>query len=90
MPGVYGWVDFQCREDNVNAFREFIKFREGVSQGIKGSQQCQQPAFTDRFHDQSVPLLVDDCFIALELELARDAQCLVAPIAKEAHVTFRS
>jgi len=67
-----------------------IDIGEGFRQGIQRGQQRQQPAMTDRLHDQPVTLLLDECFITFQLKLAGDAWCLVAPVAKEAHMAFRS
>jgi len=50
-----------------------IDIGKGFRQGLQRGQQCQESAFTNRLHDQSVPLLVDECFITFQLELARDA-----------------
>ena len=65
-----------------------IDIRERFIERGEGGEQCQQPAFSNRFHDQSITFLMNDGFLTLQFEFARYSYCLVASVTEEAYVAL--
>ena len=57
-----------------------VDVRELLLQRLQSRQDHQKPPRLHWLQDQLVPILAEDSFVAFELEVPRDSDCLVAPV----------
>jgi hypothetical protein len=74
----------------VHGWQVIIDIWERFIERGEGGEQGQQPAFSNRLHNQAITLLVNDGFLTLQFELARYSYCLVASVTEKADVALGS
>ena len=57
--------------------------------GAQVDKELKELGPENRLEDQPIPLFADQSFAAGELEVSWYAHCLVAPVSKQAHDSFR-
>jgi hypothetical protein len=69
--------------------RQALNPREVLVERLQRRQHSEERRPGDRFHDQAMTFLSQNRFLTRQLQIAWNAQCLIATVLEQANVAFR-